>query len=379
MWYADARSNRIDGGRHSLGTKDRQEAVDRLPKLDQRIAEACGLVPRSQRLDDSLEPVTLEHGQKLYEQHLARPRSVGGAKASTRKRYRPVFDKFIPFAKSHGVADWRQVDAALLTKYASYLEQLPRSPKTQKNELVVLVQTVKWLIEDGYLPGKDRISIKFGRVESERAYCWRPEEVAAIIQFCEEHPELAWLGDVVIALACTGLRISELAAMRWGDVDLQQRMLSLPEESGYADRQDLERRDRKSGRSRSFPIHPDLLPVFVRQRRIDPHVFHGPRGGRLKPDYVRNVLVNKVIDELAFQFPAHDGSKGFRDGRLHSFRHYFCSLCANSGVPIMMVMEWLGHQDSSMVKHYYHLHDSEARRQMDKLNPLGNAETRTTG
>jgi integrase len=238
---------------------------------------------------------------------------------------------------------------------------------------------VKWLIDDGYLPGKERISVRFGKVESERAYCWRPEEVAAIIQYCQVHPNIAWLGDVVIALACTGLRISELAAMRWGDVDLQQRMLSLPEESGYADRQDLERRDRKSGRSRSFPIHPDLLSVLVRQRRSDVYVFHGPRGGRLKPDYVRNVLVNKVVNELASQFPAPAGAKGFRDGRLHSFRHYFCSLCANSGVPIMMVMEWLGHQDSSMVKHYYHLHDSEARRHMDKLNPLGNAETRTTG
>jgi integrase len=91
--------------------------------------------------------------------------------------------------------------------------------------------------------------------------------------------------------------------MRWCDVDLQERMLSLPDESGYADRNDLERRDRKSGRSRSFPIHPDLVPVLLRQRRTDAYVFHGPRGGRLKPDYVRNVLVNKVVEKLSPQLP----------------------------------------------------------------------------
>ena len=35
-------------------------------------------------------------------------------------------------------------------------------------------------------------------------------------------------------------------------------------------------------------------------------------------------------------------------------------------------MEWLGHPDSEMVRHYLHLHDEEPRRQMDRLDPFGN-------
>jgi integrase len=174
------------------------------------------------------------------------------------------------------------------------------------------------------------------------------------------------------------LRISELAALRWGDIDLNERRLSLPDETGHADH-GLGRRDRKSGRSRWFPIHPDLVQVLARQPRRDAYVFHGPRGGRLKPDTVRNVLVNKVIQVLAPQFPSPEGAKGFADGRLHSFRHYFVSCCANSGVPERMIMEWLGHRNSEMIRHYYHLYDKEARRNMDKLDPLGNAGKRNTG
>ena len=30
-------------------------------------------------------------------------------------------------------------------------------------------------------------------------------------------------------------------------------------------------------------------------------------------------------------------------------------------------MRWLGHKDSRMVEHYYHLHDDEARRQMGRI------------
>lgn len=73
------------------------------------------------------------------------------------------------------------------------------------------------------------------------------------------------------------------------------------------------------------------------------------------------------------------GERGFADGRLHSFRHYFASRCANDGAPERMVMEWLGHKDSDMVRHYYHLHDDEARRQMCRLDLLGEAGQQRPG
>jgi hypothetical protein len=32
---------------------------------------------------------------------------------------------------------------------------------------------------------------------------------------------------------------------------------------------------------------------------------------------------------------------------------------------------WLGHANSDMIRHYYHLHDEEAQRQIQQLNFLG--------
>lgn len=60
-------------------------------------------------------------------------------------------------------------------------------------------------------------------------------------------------------------------------------------------------------------------------------------------------------------------------GRLHSFRHYFCSTFAISGVPERMVMDWLGHADSEMIRHYYRLHDEDAKQRMNGLDFLGGA------
>jgi hypothetical protein len=80
---------------------------------------------------------------------------------------------------------------------------------------------------------------------------------------------------------------------------------------------------------------------------------------------------------LSEKFPTPDGEKGFKDGRFHSFRHYFCSTCSNSGVPERMVIDWLGHADSEMIRHYYHLHNDEARRRMNDLDFLGGASGRS--
>ena len=89
--------------------------------------------------------------------------------------------------------------------------------------------------------------------------------------------------------------------------------------------------------------------------------------------------VRKVIEPLSKKFPDPTGGKGFSAGRLHSFRHAFCSTCANQNVPERMVMQWLGHQDSAMIRHYYHLHDEEARRRMDQLNLFGMTGGRSDG
>ena len=91
---------------------------------------------------------------------------------------------------------------------------------------------------------------------------------------------------------------------------------------------------------------------------------YGRAAGRL---HVAQPALSRQIQDLEEEI-------GFKDGRLHSFRHYFCSTCANSGVPEQVVMNWLGHRSSAMVRHYYHLHDDEAQRQMAKLKLIRDPE-----
>jgi len=87
----------------------------------------------------------------------------------------------------------------------------------------------------------------------------------------------------------------------------------------------------------------------------------------------------KMLAKLATKFPSDEGAKGFADGRLHSFRHFFCSMCANNNKPEQMIMQWLGHSSSEMTRHYYHVADKTARAHMESLAFIGSAGKRITG
>jgi len=299
---------------------------------------------------------------------VAAPEVAGGASDATQKRYRAVFDKFVPFAESKGVTTWGQVNRQFLKAYAGHLEDKGYHERTLYLELTTVKQAVKNLIEEGHLPEACRIVMPLTKPNDSPTYCYLPEEVDAIVAFCMEKDELIWLGQVAIALACTGMRIAELAALRWSDVDFERNVIRVENDPGKQKGKGKRRRT-KNRRDRSFPIQAEFLDVLKNLRRHeDGRVFHGPLGGLLKPDTVRNTLKDKVLTPVAKAFRARGVETGMQHGRLHSLRHYFCSECANSSVPMQVVMNWLGHQDSKMVRYYYHLSDKRSQDEMSRLS-----------
>ena len=184
---------------------------------------------------------------------------------------------------------------------------------------------------------------------------------------CRADPELDWLGDVVIDAGSTGVRIRSWRAAGCGRRHGRQ---------GHQDdrRDDFDTgtpensRQTKNSRSRSFPIAVELRTVLERlPASPDGILFHGPRGGRLKPDTVRNILIRDVLTPLARRFPSPPIGPGFQEGACTAFDTYFCSQCATSGVPELTVMNWLGHQAVAMVRHYFHLHDQQSQEQMARV------------
>lgn len=116
-----------------------------------------------------------------------------------------------------------------------------------------------------------------------------------MVEHCRQNAELDWLADVITGLACTGLQISELASLTWADIDFDRSMPNLTDETGMSSRGKADKRKLKSGRSRSLPIHAEVLGVLQCCPKQGTLVFRGPRGSRIKPDTIRNILIPEVI------------------------------------------------------------------------------------
>jgi integrase len=169
------------------------------------------------------------------------------------------------------------------------------------------------------------------------------------------------------------MRIGEAAALRWSDVDLSANTLYVRDNRHNALTTDA-KRTTKGRRSRRIPIHPQFRLILDRMaRRNDGRVFGGPRGGILKPDSVRNILIRDVLNPLKANFLTLPSETGFIDGRLHSFRHYFVSQAFLTGASEGEIRDWVGHKDSRLIERYRHLRHEEAQEKMRQLSFLGSS------
>jgi integrase len=376
VYYADGRRGRFNLGKQSLNTRDYGEAVENLRQLDRQIAIRRGLVAPS--VLESAGDVSMPQGWDSYLAHCQRPEVVGGVSPGTVNRYRSVRDKHVAFCGRQDIMFWHQINRANVEGYAKWLEKERYFPRTLYLELTLIKSVVLWLIDEGLVPPTCKLRLELAKPQGTDTYCYTRDQVAAMVSLCRSMPALTWLGDVLVALTCTGLRISELASLRWSDVDMTVRTIRLTDERASARRSHMGSARRTKGRrDRTLPIHPDLYNVLVPMiRHRDGRIFHGPRGGLLKPDTVRLIFIEEVLTPLKENYPTPAGEIGFEHGRIHSFRHFFCSQAFLGGAAEADIRDWLGYADSKMVAHYRHLSAADSQRKMSQIDFLGQ-EART--
>lgn len=368
IYQADGRGNSPPLGQHSLGTRNYQEARQTLTRLDKVMARRLNPAAFEGQQSADRPPLSLAEGIADYLAYCRRPRSAKGCGKSTIKRYTAIFANASRFFSGLGITNWSQIRKREIEKYGAHLEQAGKKQATQVMEMVTVKQLINFFMESQRLPDTSRFRLDIDKVDETTTYCYTDKEVAAMIAHCQSQEELLYLADVLVTLANTGMRIGELVQLRWSAVDFRQKMIRILDESRTNGGANV--RTTKGRENRSVPIRPPLMEVLQRryQQRQTGVVFTALRGGPLHERNVLSEFIEQVIEPLRdrLHHPVDD-EKGFADGRLHSFRHYFCSLCANGGISDQTVMRWLGHKSSEVTRRYYHLTDEESHRQMEKL------------
>lgn len=153
-------------------------------------------------------------------------------------------------------------------------------------------------------------------------------------------------GDTVTLLATTAARISEVAGLRVGDVDLRRRMVHI-ERQRYPGRGGLVTKPTKGRRKRDVPIIDPLVPTLERLtkgRETDAWLVRGPRGGTITTATLRDATDwDKIVTEL-----------GYSQLVRHGLRHTALTWMADAGIKLHILQRVAGHQDPAITSRYLH-------------------------
>jgi integrase len=162
------------------------------------------------------------------------------------------------------------------------------------------------------------------------------EEVLALVRAATSEQD----GTIYLTAAFTGLRLGELLALRWRDVDFVNSAVHVRQSftNGRVDTP-------KSGQERTVPMADEVAEALAKlgerdhDTKDDALVFCGAKGGHLAGHRLRD------------RYKAALEAAGLRSLRFHDLRHTFGSHAIRKA-DSREVMEWMGHQDLATTQRY---------------------------
>lgn len=213
------------------------------------------------------------------------------------------------------------------------------------DEYDVNIPSLHWKID---WPTDNRTGVSLERVPT-----YSPDEVKRIIAWIKDNPSFESLG-ILISL-CAGLRIGEVSALQWDDIDLERKVIKVTktlervQSSCFSD--DTPRKSviyigntkTKNG-TREVPIAKDLVAILKNFKSI------------CRPEYYVITGTKKFIEPRIYRLYSVRmlRSAGIENVKVyHGLRHTFATNLINAGVDVKTVSVLMGHSNISTTMDLY--------------------------
>ncbi|HBJ83174.1 MAG TPA: hypothetical protein DDZ88_04735 [Verrucomicrobiales bacterium] len=323
----------------------------------QRIADAFELAARQKQTARQVRSVIAELHKTITGQDVAaltiREHSENwlaekkGTAPATLVFYRGSVKKFLTFLGERADADISEIEAKTILAYRNELITVV-SPKTVNHDMKTVKALFKAARRDQLLvddPTEFIETVK-GRADASR----RPftlDEVKRVLAVANDE----WRSMILFGLY-TGLRISDVAMLRWSNIDLEKQEISivvqkttkpliLPIAAPLASH--LE--SMPSSDDPRAPLHPKANGTWEREGRT----------GRLGNQFA------ELLMDAGLRKPSSKAGKGQKARReaqalsFHCLRHTAISLMKEAGIPESVVMAMVGHSSKEVSAKYTHV------------------------
>lgn len=180
------------------------------------------------------------------------------------------------------------------------------------------------------------------KIQKQEMKILHPEDMKAYLEAAEKRGVLPMFYLELVS----GIRKGELVALRWEDLDVEHRTISVSKQAlGGLGKELVVNRPKTENSIRAISIPQDAVDLLVREHEKhpeNPYLFPSPlTGGMYHPDSVVN-LHKKILKDA-----------GLEHIRFHDLRHTFATLALQNGVDVKTVSSMLGHYDAGFTLRTY--------------------------
>jgi integrase len=279
----------------------------------------------------------------------------GRLSAKTRFDYRHSADDYVrPHLGPRRVRDvtpetvlaWQRK----LTKEGGTKDRKPLSANTVRLARAPLAGAFKMALAAGIIAINPTVGTPRPRAQRSIPRHWSPEQARDFLALMEG--DRTW--PVWAFLLGSGLRIGELVALRWRNVDLKREVVRVVEFVSTLGHETIASAGKSRDSVRTIDLERGLVKVLLRQRKLQAteqlasssweesdYVFTKPGGGSYHPQYLSRLLGN------------YSAELGLPRLTAHGLRHTSATLMLASGVPAKVAAERLGHADPTLFTNLY--------------------------
>ena len=255
-------------------------------------------------------------------------------------------------------------DISQIKDYNDFIEKLTDTlaPKTVRDIITKLKEIINFYEEEH----NTKLNIKkmsLPKMNKKEIQILSNKEKQKLEKYCIQQNDLKSLG-ILICLN-TGLRVGEVCALRWENVDFETRRIHVEKT--------IERIYSKEENKTIVIIDTPKSITSVRTIPINSKLYNilkQIRGKRKKTDFVLTGSSEHYVEPRNYQYHFKEILKRskVKKYKFHTLRHTFATNCIEAGMDIKSLSEILGHADVSITLNIYvHSSDKAKRKYLEKI------------
>lgn len=296
-----------------------------------------------------------------------------GIKDSTFKNYIYMYEMFVQpsFGRSR-VVNVKRSDVKRF--YNQLADDKVLKIATIDNVHNVLHQVFQVAVDDDYIRKNStdgvlkelKLSHQF---DGEKRKALTVEQQSLLLNYLRSHPKYTHWYPVFYIMTNTGMRVGELTGLRWRDVDLDKRVISVNHTLVYYNHRDEKgcyfsiNTPKTEAGARDIPMTEDVFQAFLTEREYqneagiesvgqvdgyDDFIFVN-RDGMMQHQGTLNKALRRIMrdcnDEVLEKYGADSDPVLLPHFSCHNLRHTFATRLCESGINVKVIQDILGHAD----------------------------------